>query len=375
VQLINVSTGYHLWSETFDRELKDIFAVQEEISRAVVTKLQVQLMGEQPAALVAPATENQEAYERYLKGRFFWASRTPDGLRKAVQFFEQAIAMDSAFARAYAGLADALIVLPLYTNARPADVQPRAKAAAEKALTLNPSLGEAYASLAYVRMNYDRDWKGAGPVFQKALELTPNYATANQWYGDYLAAQGFVAESIPYYDRAARLDPLSAVLNFSRAWLAMSQRRFEDAIALFQAALELDSTLVDTHTHLARTLLFQGHHAEAIDSLEKAVTRSGRRTMELAFLGYAYGVANRRADAQRMLTELNARAASGYVSPLCNAIVYLGLADLDDAFDWLERARKANDPWLTENGFDLMFDPLRADPRWIQLRKRMGLSP
>jgi tetratricopeptide (TPR) repeat protein len=225
-----------------------------------------------------------------------------------------------------------------------------------------------------VRMSYDRDWQGAGELFQKALAVMPNYATVNHWYGDFLFAQERVSEAIQYYDRALRNDPLFPVLSLSRGWAAMTLRRFDEAIAYYRTALELDSTLVDAHTHLARSLLYQGKTVPAIDSLEKAVTRSGRRPLELAFLGNAYGLNGQSEDAQQVLRELNRRVVREYISPLCQAIVYMGTGDRDRAFEWLERARKENDPWLTENSSDLVFEPLRSDPRWQALKKRLGLA-
>jgi TolB-like protein/Tfp pilus assembly protein PilF len=365
-QLIDASNGYHLWSETFDRDLQDIFAVQEEISKTIADKLQLEITGVTP-------TTGQQAYELYLKGRYAFARRTPDGLRGAVQYFEQAIAADPKFAPSHAGLAGALIVLPIYTDARPADLQPRAKAAANMALSLDSTLAEAWATLGYARFSYDHDWAGAETAFRRALTLNPNFVTANHWYGDYLAGTGQGKESLRYYERAAQLDPLSALLNLSLGWMYMANRRFDEAVAQMQRAIQLDSTLVDSHTHLARTRLFQGRHAEAIAGLERAVEVSGRRSLELAFLGHAYATAGRRADALGVLAELEARSKRGYVSPLTLAFVHIGLGDLDRAFAELDQARKAGDPWLTENHVDLIFDPLRHDRRWKKLLKQMGI--
>ena len=190
VQLIDVSNGFEVWSTSYDRELSDIFAVQEEISRSIIEHLHVRLTGEEQNTLARPDDANREAYDLYLRGRHAWAARSPAGLQRAVEYFERAIEIDPEFARAYVGLADALIVLPLYTDARPADVQSRAKAAALKSVSLDPTSAEAQASLGYILMSAERDWAGAGRALQDALRLNPNYATANHWYGDYLAAQG-----------------------------------------------------------------------------------------------------------------------------------------------------------------------------------------
>ena len=374
VQLVDVSNGFEVWSSTYDRNLHDILAVQEDISRSIIERLHVQLTGEEQTALTRPEGTDQEAYDLYLRGRHAWAARSPAGLQRAVEYFERAVEKDPQFARAYVGLAGALIVLPLYTDARPADVQARAKAAALKSVSLDPSSAEAQASLGYILMSAERDWAGAGRALETALRLNPNYATANHWYGDYLAAQGRVDESIAFYERAARMDPLSATIGFSLGWLYMAQRRFDAAVAQLEKASELDPSLIDARLHLARTRLFQGQNAVAIAALEDIVRLSGRRAMHLAFLGHAYAVSGRRAEALRILEELNVRRRETYVSPLSFAIIYIGLGQFDSAFHWLELARQADDPWLTENNFDLVFDPVRDDARWRTLRKEMGFA-
>jgi TolB-like protein/Tfp pilus assembly protein PilF len=256
VQLIDVSNGFEVWSTTYDRELRDVLAVQEEISRSIIEHLHVRLTGEEQETFARPNGADREAYDLYLRGRHAWAARSPAGLQRAVEYFERAIEIDPKFARAYVGLADALIVLPLYTDARPADVQPRAKAAALRSVSLDPSSAEAQASLGYILMSAERDWAGASRALQDALRLNPNYATANHWYGDYLAAQGRVDESVAYYERAARLDPLSATIGFSLGWLYMAQRRFDAAVTQLEKASELDPSLIDARLHLARTRFF-----------------------------------------------------------------------------------------------------------------------
>ena len=374
VQLIDVSNGFEVWSNSYDRKLHDTLAVQEDISRSIIERLHVQLTGQEQNALARPEGTDEEAYDLYLRGRHAWAARSPAGLQRSVEYFERAVEKDPKFARAYVGLADALIVLPLYTDARPTDVQPRAKAAALKGVSLDPSSAEAQASLGYILMSAERDWAGAGRALQAALRLNPNYATASHWYGDYLAAQGRVDESIAYYERAARMDPLSATIGFSLGWLYMAQRRFDAAVTQLERASELDPSLIDARLHLARTRLLRGENAAAIVGLEDIVRLSGRRAMHLAFLGHAYAVNGRRAEALRILAELNARRREIYVSPLSFAIIYIGLGQLDDAFHWLELARQAADPWLTENNFDPVFDPVRADARWRKLRREMGFA-
>jgi adenylate cyclase len=372
VQLIDAANGYQLWSEVFERELKDIFAVQDEISRAIVEKLRVQLTTSRLAPTTA-STADEQAYDLYLRGRFFWSKRTPEALQRAVHYFTQAIAQDPDFARAHAGLASALLVLPLYSDAKTTELQPRARAAALRALALDSTLADAWATLGYVRMSYEHDWRGADEAFRKALRLNPNDANTHMWYGDFQSGRGNVADALLYYRRAVQLDPLSPLLRFSLGWVYTWQRRFDEGIAELQRAIELDPTLVDSYTHLARTRLFQGRYSEAINGLEEAVVRSGRRSLELGFLGHAYAVAGRTPDAQHILDELEARRRTAYVTPLAFAMVYIGMRDFDRAFEALERARKDGDMWLTENNADLVFDPLRNDSRWAALMKRLGI--
>jgi TolB-like protein/Flp pilus assembly protein TadD len=374
VQLIDASNGFQVWSRSYDRDAADIFAVQREISGSIVEQLHVRLTGRQQNAFERLDAVNQEAYDLYLRGRYAWAGRSPAGLHRAVEYFESAIQIDPKFARAYVGLADALIVLPLYTDARPADVQPRAKQAALEGVSLDPSSAEAQASLGYILMSADRDWTGAGRALRAALQLNPDNVTANHWYGDYLAAQGQVAESSEYYERAAALDPLSATIRFSLGWLYMAQRKFEAAVSQLEKASELDPSLIDARVHLARTRLFMGQQVAATAALEEIARLSARNAMHLAFLGHAYGTTGRHADARRLIEELKLRSRKTYVSPLTLAIIHIGLGERDDAFRELEQAREAADPWLTENNFDLIFDPLRSDSRWRKLRSEMGFS-
>jgi TolB-like protein/Tfp pilus assembly protein PilF len=370
-QLIDVSNGYRVWSETFDRELKDIFVVQDEISRAIAGRLSVRFAS---AHTESNVTTNQNAYDAYLRGRYFFAKRTPDGLRRAEQFFQTASTLDPNFAPAHSGLAATLLVLPLYDDVDVKEVRPRARNAVLRALQLDSTLADGWAGLAYIRMSYDHDWQGAAEAFNRALERNPNDANTYTWYGDFLSGQGLVAQSIAQYERAVQLDALSALRHLSLGWMLMANRRFNDSERELTLATELDPNLVDGHTHLARLRLFQGQHETAIKGLEDSVEKSQRRANELGYLGHAYATAGRRDDAVRILNELEARRASGTATPLSIAFVQIGLGDHDKAFKAIEQARKDGDMWLTENNVDLIFDPLRADPRWERLRGRMGLG-
>jgi TolB-like protein len=310
VQLVDAAQGYQLWSEKFDRELKDIFTVQEEVSRAIVDKLQIHLT--RPRQALAARTSNNDAFDLYLLGRYFLAKRTPDGLQKAVQHFERALALDPNFADAHAGLASALLVLPLYLDLKTADLRPRARAAAERAVQLDSMLADGWAALAYVRMSYDHDWAGAERAFRKAEQLNPNDAYTQMWYGDFESGRGNISAGVEHYARGVKLDPLSAPLHLALGWGTMWSRRFDDAAAIQsrdRASTQRSSML----TRSSRGAAFPGRHDEAVRGLEEAVARSRRRAHELASR-HAYAVSGRTADAQRILEELKQRRAATHIS-------------------------------------------------------------
>ena len=368
-QLINASNGFQVWSESFDRDLQDIFAVQQEISQAIASKLRLQFSVPEPAA--AEGT-SQTAYDQYLRGRFFFNKRTPDGLRRAEEYFKRAIGTDPNFAPAHSGLAGTLLVLPLYADVDVSKLRPRVRAAVTRALQLDSTLADGWAGLAYIRMSYDHDWQGAASAFERSLRLNPSDPNTRTWYGDFLSAQQQLKPAIAQYERATQLDPLSALRRISLGWMLSADHRLEEAERELQLATELDPALVDGRTHLARIRFFQGKREQGIAELERVVELSERRTVELGYLGYAYGIAGRRADAEKLLQELESRGTSTS-TPTAMAFVYVGLGDYDRAFDALELARRAGDMWLTENNMDLIFDPLRRDPRWKKLLSRMRI--
>ena len=223
-------------------------------------------------------------------------------------------------------------------------------------------------------MSYDHDWKAAEAAFRRAEQLNPNDANTQTWYGDFELGRGNAAAGVEHYKHGVQVDPLSAFLHLSVGWGSMAMRAFDVAEEQFGLTIELDPTLVDGYTHLARLRLFQGRHEEAVRGLEEAVERSQRRATELGYLGHAYAVSGRTADAQRILRELAEKRAATHITPLASAMVYTGLGELDAAFAALEQARQEGDMWLTENNVDLVFESLHADRRWKQLRKRMGIE-
>ena len=375
-QLVDSRSGYHLWSDEYDRQLKDVFAVQEELARAIVGALRVRLepAGRPRAGLVEPATADLEAHDLYLQGRSVWNQRTAESFRRAVDFFDRAIARDSGFAQAYAGLADTYVLLPFYGHTRPSDAFPQAKAAALRALALDSTLAEAHASLGYVLAVADFDWHGAETEFRRAIALNPSYATAHHWYADYLDMVGRPDEAVAEIERARRLDPLSRIIAGEVGYTYMMARRYDDALRQLRATLELDPGFPQTWSYLCGVYVLERMPREATAACERATALSGR-IKGMGRLAVAYALAGERPKAAAVLRELKARSRREYVPPHFIAQAELAVGDTARAFEWLERAYAARDPTLTQNLFDPLWDPLRADPRFVRLRQRMGLPP
>ncbi len=372
VQLVSVSDGYQLWSETFDREMEDVFAIQDEISRGVVSALKLRLLGEGGPALVKSATDDFEAYTLYLKGRLLWNRRSEDALRHGLQLFEQALVRDPKYPLAHVGLADSYVLLGFYTALAPGDAFPRAKAAAETALRLDPGLGEAYPTLAYVKMYYEWDWPGALSAFREAIDRNPSYATAYQWQGNCLALLGRFDASIASFQRAVELDPLSGIKNAALGWGCFFARRYPEALAQQRRALELDPELAVAHLWAGLSLEGAGELTEAVERFEDAVRLLGRDPVALSFLAHAVALAGARRVAESLLAELLDMTRRRYVSAYDIAIACLGLERHDDAIAWLERGYAERTHWMALMRSDPRLDPLRNDPRFQNLIGRMG---
>src|SRR5204862_71969 len=315
-QLINVADGFHLWSHTYDREMKDVFAVQDEIALAIVTALKVNLGTEPGVPLVEPHTDNLEAYALALKARYLWRRKSAGAFKKGIEYFEQAIALDPCYALAYAGLADSYITLGYWNYLPPNDVFPRAKAAAESAVRIDDCLGEAHTSRACVCLLYDWDWAGAEQAFLRAIQLKDGYSTAHFWYACYLWAMGRSTESLDQATRAQALAPLSPVVNANLGWALYFARRNDEAIAQCGKALDLDTHALMTYTVLGQVYAAASRYDEAIRALQSAVKFSGEASFTVAALGYAYGKAGKQREARQILHDLQ-EPATGYVSPFC----------------------------------------------------------
>ena len=372
-RLTSASDGFQLWAETYEREMKDVFAVQDEIARAIVGALRVRFTANGGTPLVTRPTEDLTAYDFYLRGRYFWTKRTDEAMRLAVEYFEQAIARDSTYALAYAGLGDAY-ALPYDGSSR--ERLPKARAAALKALTLDSTLAEAHATLGRVAHNLDWDWVTAEREFRKALALKPDHATARQWYGNGLLARGRTDEAFVELRRAQQLDPISPAIATSLGGALISAHRYDEAIEQFKRVFELDPSYVRAHGLLAAAYLHQGRVDEAIGEFRRAIDLAGGwlpQPWGLPGLGYAYAVSGKRTEALRVLRDLEAAPSGRYARPEGLAIIHTGLGNIDEALRWFERAvdERSVVPWWTR---DPVFDRLRPDPRFIRLMRRMGLE-
>jgi serine/threonine protein kinase/tetratricopeptide (TPR) repeat protein len=373
-QLINVADGYHLWSERFDRGMKDIFDIQDEVTLEIIGKLKIELLGKEKEQIVRHSTDNMDAYKFYLEGLYYWNKRTGKDLRKAAELFSQAIDKDPNYAMAYVGLADSYNLLPIYGDARPLDAFPRAKAAATKALEINETLAEAHNSLAYVYERYDWNWKNAEAEFKRALELNPNYATGHFWYGELFMYLGRSEESIREMKRALELDPVSLIINtiLSQAYLWAQQP--DQALAQLHETLELDPNFPLTHHFLGNAYLAKHQFSEAIMELKKARELSGDAVMEVGTLGVAYGRAGKIEEARGILEELKARSQKQYISSYWIGCVFGAIGDVDKLFELWSKAYEERTEWLIFIKSDPSLVPYRSDPRHKALLRKMGFE-
>jgi TolB-like protein/Tfp pilus assembly protein PilF/predicted Ser/Thr protein kinase len=369
-QLISIADGCHVWSERYDREMTDMFAIQDEISQAIVTVLKLKLARPGSQAIARRPLE-PEAYESYLKGRFFWNKRTEADLNRSIDYFLRAIELDPAYALAYAGLSDAYVLLGIFGVRPPNDVYPKARAAAEKALEIDGTLAEPHAALGHVLTAYDWDFQGAEEEYRKALDLNPSYPTAHQWYGHLLAVTGRYAEGIAEVTRARHLDPLSVPINAFVGLIYMKARQTREAVEAARKGVDLDPNNPFAHWILARALDAQNELPESVAESEKAARLSGGSQASTAQLGFAYARIGDTAKAHKIIDQLVELSRTKYVSPYDIAIIYTGLGEKDLALEWLEKAYEERAVRLLEL-LDPAFDGLRFDPRFQDLVRRIG---
>jgi serine/threonine-protein kinase len=372
-QLIHVEDGFHLWSERFDRKMEDIFAIQDEIARAIVKMLEVKLVGERKA-LVRRYTDNLDAYTSYLQGRYYWNKRTEEGLEKGLSFFEQAIAKDPEYALAYAGLADSYNLLGFYGVEPPRQVYPRAEAAAGEALRMDETMAEAYASLGFARMFYDWDWPRAEEAFLRAIELNPDCSTAHHWYAEYMVLVGRGQDAAAQSRKALESDPLSLIINTLLGWVPHYERRYDEAVAQHYRTLEMDPGFVPAHFFLGLAFVQKSMFEEALAEFRRAASLFGKATLFYVVQGYAHAMAGDREEAAGILDRLSRSADGRYIHPYYTAAVHAALRDEAQTFEWLGRASEERDTWMAFLGVDPIWDPIRSDERFARLVRRVGLE-
>lgn len=373
VRLVRTEDGSVLWAgETYDRSSNNLSTLPDEIAGELASQLQATLPGREHSSL-ARHSSDPDAYQLYLKGRFFWNKRTQEGIAKSIQYFNQAIERDPKYAMAYAGLADSYVLQSLWGNTSSRESNPKARDAAEKALVLDETLSEPHAALGLMKEQFDWDWIGAEREYQRALKLNPNYATAHQWYGEFLVFMGRTEDSLKALRRAKELDPLSAIINTEVGYPYFCARQYDAAIVEFQKALELEPNFAPALNYLARSYELKGMVEEAMVTFQKAVENSGGSPLMKARLGSAYAGIGKTGEARRILRELEEETKTRYVPPCVIAALYVRLGDKEQAFVWLERAYQERDVLLMTLSIEPHLDPLRSDVRFQDLVRRVGL--
>jgi len=372
VELVNASDKTQMWGEQYDRNMSDLLAIQREIASEIVEKLRLKVSGEEKGA-AKHYTESNEAYQLYLKGRFYWNKRTAEGLKKSIEYFNQATDKDPRFALAYAGLADSYVVPA--NRLPPREAMPKAKAAAIRALELDETLAEAHVSLGRVFAVYDWDWTSAEKEYKRAIELNPSYAIAHQWYGGYLAVMGRTSEAIAEKKRAVELEPLSLIINFELGLAFYYSRDYDRAIEQFQKTLELDQNFPPPHNFLPAAYEQKGMYSEAIAEFKKAIplTAGSESSLSKAGLGHVYAVTGKKSEARTVLNELKQLSAQEFVPATSVALIYAGLGEKDQAFAWLDKGYEQHAFQLQWIKIEPRWDSLRSDPRFQDLLRRIGL--
>jgi len=374
-ELVDVRYNKLLWGEQYERPMSELLQTQREIAREIVDKLRLKVSGEE-RGLAKHYTENNEAYQLYLKGRFYWNKRTAEAFNKSLQYYNQAIEKDPNFALAYAGLADTYDLLggpEAGGDMPPNEVLPKAKAAALKALQIDESLAEPHVSLGHVKLFYDRDLKASEREYQRAIELNPNYPIAHHWYAIYLTTVGRQKQALAEIKRAQELDPVSQSINSWLARILATDGQPNQAIEQLRKTIEMDPTFVLNYQRLGALYEEKGMYDEAISEFNQVLKLTGGGPLGVFSLAHVYALAGRREEAQNGLNQLLEMSKRRYVSPTLIAMVYIALNEKDKAFAWLDEGEKAHDLYIMRLKIDSRFDSLRSDPRFAELVRRIGL--
>ncbi len=372
-QLTSTDDGRLLWSQRYDRQLVDVFAIQDEIAATIVNTLRATMFADLSDYIPRRYTENIHAYGLYLKGRFAWNKRTQEGVAEAIDYFKQAIAEDPGYAPAYAGLGDSYSLDVDYRAIPVADAYARAKEYAGKALALDESLPSAHASLAWVLFIYDWKWDEAEREFRRAIELNPRYASAHQWFAFLLAARGQFDAALVEGHTALELDPASVSIRRAVGWVYFYARRYAQAREHLSRAIEMNPLAVESYRMLGSTLALQGENAEAERIFQEALALPGSGAYSIGMLGWQLARLGKRDDAEQLLRQLESTRQQGYVSPVAFAMVHIGLGNLQQALDWTERAYEERRGWVVYANVNPIFDPLRHEARFRELTDRMEL--
>jgi tetratricopeptide (TPR) repeat protein len=377
VQLVNVSDGLNVWSESYDRQITEIFAVQDEIAQSIVDALKNKFswsIGSREQ-LAKADTRNPEAYTLYLKGHYLLEKMTGPEVTKGMSYFAKAIEKDPAYALAYVGMAEGYNLLGNSNLSAPRDVMPKGRAAALKALALDDSLAEAHAALGLIESTYDWDWKGAEREFKRAIELNPGYVSAYQWYGlTCLASTGRMTEALAAIRKARDLDPLSLLTNTNLASVLLKMGQYDEAIRIYKETIDLEPKFFWAYRDLGLALYEKHSFRDAIDALKKADAVSSGNPGVMAALGYCYAVLGETSRAQNMLDALKELSKRTYVPPYHIAAVYVGLGQNEKALEWLDRAYEDRSSWMNGIKVDPLFANLRGEPQFTAILKKMGLA-
>jgi tetratricopeptide (TPR) repeat protein len=374
-ELVDTRDNSHLWGEQYNRRVTDLLAIQDEIVKQISGKLRLRLSGDDQRRLTKRYTENTEAYQLYLKGLYYWNKRTEESLKKGSEYFQQAIDIDPNYALAYSGLADSASGLSWYGFVAPQKGLVIAKPAALKALEVDDTLAEAHASLLLLRYELDWDWPAAEAEFRRATGLNPRYANAHHWYADYLSAMGRHDEAVLEAKRAQELDPLSLIIN---TWLGRRfylARQYDRAIEQCRKTIDMDPSFLPAHLHLGLGYEQKKMYKEAIAEFQTAISLSDGSPIYVAAVGHAYATEGRKSEALKVLDQLKELSKRRYVSAYWIAQIYAALGEKEQAFEWLRKAYEERSVWMVYLKVDPGLDPLRSDPRFQELVRRMNFPP
>jgi len=374
VELINTKDNSQIWGERYTRKLSDLLPLQQELTRSITDNLRLRLSGAEEKQLVKNYDTNSESYQLYLQGRYYWNKRTAEGLRKGIEYFTSAIEKDKNYAPAYSGLADCYWLLNVYNLGPATESYPKAKEAATKAIALDESLAESYASLAAISYRYDWNWIEAEQHFKRAIQLKPDYPTAHQWYSAMLAAMGRFDEAHAEAQRAHELEPFSLTINSDVGRHLYYARQFDQAIATHRKSLEMDRTFTRGHVELGSVLAQVGKHDEALSEFQQALSLEEDSLNALIGLGYTYALSGKKAQAIGVIEQLKKLSGQRYISPYHFAVIYIPLGEREQALSHLEKAADERFNLMVFLKVEPQFESLRSEPRFVALTQRLELN-